>query len=268
VKEVVGLNEREKLNGFDGHLALFLAAMSYQAYQIKERDKLILPKRYRLTSYIRTSNGEIFGYIAESSDTIVVAFRGTASLKNVSSYLDILQIPYPHAKSGGKTHRGITQIYQSCRTSFLDIIQTLSPAKRLIVTGHSLGGSLAALFALDAAINFPLQQPVLYMFAGLPIGDSDFVALFNEHVKNSIRVVNVNDNVPSINSRLAPFRYRKRIFSHQYVGQEFRLHFQKYRVTLNHTIVCFFHALGQMYGEFASEMRRMNPGFCPDTSGC
>jgi triacylglycerol lipase len=259
------VNDGKYVHDFDGHLALFLAVMSYQAYEISEADMFTLPQGYSLIHAIRSSAGEVFGFIAESADTIVVAFRGTATLRNVNSYLDISQIQYPFVKNSGKTHRGITHLYIAARYPIMNEINRLSPDKRLFVTGHSLGGGLAALFALDAAVNTKFQNPILYTFASLPIGDQCFTKRFYKEVKHSIRIMNINDTVTN---RMTPFLFKKEPLINQLVGQEIVLNFQKCSTTLNHKILCYYHALSKIFPRFAKDMRKKNPGFCPNPSVC
>lgn len=57
------------------------------------------------------------------------------------------------------THRGFTDIYASARDAILSLLGTLSPEKTLYVTGHSLGGALATLCALDVAANSAFTTP-------------------------------------------------------------------------------------------------------------
>jgi hypothetical protein len=90
--------------------AIFLAAMSYQTYPLFFEQKLVLPKGFKLRSVIHgfanVENPEEleYGYIAESQDQIIIAFRGYASYPAdlLASY-DILQIPYPFVRKAGRT---------------------------------------------------------------------------------------------------------------------------------------------------------------------
>jgi triacylglycerol lipase len=266
VKEVVCLIDKEFV-GFDVNLAMFLAAMSYQAYQFVS-NRFFLPNGYHLLSPIHSTTGDVFGFVAESIDTIVVVFSGTSTLQHVDSYLNLSQITYPFVTDSGKTHLGITQIYQSCRKQLIEIINTLSPAKRFFVTGHSLGGSLGALFALDAVVNTPFERPILYTFASIPLGDFDFVKRFQREVKNTFRVINVNDYVSVVTDSLVPLLVRREGLSNEYVGQVVPLKFQMPGITFNHKIICYFNSLCELNPSFAHEMCLTNPGFCPDTTSC
>ena len=74
---------------FNSEDAILLAGMSYQTYPFFEEGKLVLPKGFELRYTIRAIAGvttpteEVFGFIAESEDKIVIAFRGTDSSPDV-----------------------------------------------------------------------------------------------------------------------------------------------------------------------------------------
>jgi triacylglycerol lipase len=251
--------------GFNPELALLLAIMSYQAYILNENAALFLPDGFKLKSTITTVAGEAFGYIAESRDTIIVAFRGTKTLTNISSYLDAIQIQFPFVKNSGKTHRGITKIYQSFRNTLINEIKRLSPKKGFMVTGHSLGGSLAALLTLDVAVHTKFKNPILYSFASLPIADHVFTKRFYDEVKNSIRIVNVYD---AISNCMTPLFFKNRPLLNLPVGQEFQLNFNNNRFIQNHRILCYIHFLSKRYPHSYRTLCEKYPGFCPDTSMC
>jgi len=116
--------------------AILLAAVSYQTYPFFLEGKLILPQEYHLKYTIRASadvenpTEEVFGFIAESHDHIIVAFRGFASYPtDLLAQYDILQISYPFVRYAGKTSRGFTCIYQSTRPCFIQEVTKL-PRKK------------------------------------------------------------------------------------------------------------------------------------------
>ena len=80
--------------------AILLSAMIFQSYQLFEEETLILPKGFKLRYIIRALAGveepeeEVFGFIAESQDEIVVIFRGTRTFKDNESDQDLYQVPY------------------------------------------------------------------------------------------------------------------------------------------------------------------------------
>lgn len=251
---------------FDEKLALFLAVMSYQAYMVYDSSVFMLPPHFQLQHVITSRSGETFGFIAKSKDSVVVAFRGTKTMDNVCSYLDVLLTPYLYVKNSGKTHRGITRIYESFRDSLLQKIKKIySKGMKLMVTGHSLGGGIAALFTLDAAVNTPFKNPILYSFASLPIADEAFTKQFYEEVINSIRIVNVHD---AISNCMTPLFFKNKPLLNLPIGQEFQLNFKNNRFIQNHRILCYIEFLSKQYPEAYKELCSKYPGFCPETSVC
>ncbi|MCA0756633.1 lipase family protein [Paenibacillus sp. N4] len=260
---------------FNNEDAIVLAAMIHQSYQLFEEGTLSLPKGFNLQYAIRALAGverpeaEVFGFIAESKDTIVVAFRGTRTFNDNESDQDLYQIAYPYVKEAGKTHRGFTCIYHSARNEFLTQLFKLSPAKRLMVAGHSLGGGLAALAAYDIAVNTPFRNPIVYTYGSPRVGDPDFVSRFNQRVQNSIRIFNVHDIIPTLPDQAYPPPFTKNGLFYQHVDKEYPLNFQLNSLAVrNHEIVCYFKNLSQLNPGFTQALCHQNPGFCPDTGMC
>jgi triacylglycerol lipase len=260
---VIDVTKRKEVFAFNGELALLLAVMSYQAYMVQEADVFSLPAGFVLNGAVTSYAGEAFGYIAESKEMIVVAFRGTKTLTNVSSYLDAVQIPYPYVENCGKTHRGITRIYQTFRHKIIQNIKQLSTEKQIVVTGHSLGGSLAALLTMDITVNTAFKNPILYSFASLPIADDVFTKKFYRAVKNSIRIVNVHD---AISNCMTPIFFRNKPLLNLPIGREFQLNFNHNHFIQNHRMLSYIHFLIKKYPNAHEEVCKRNPGFCPDVS--
>lgn len=259
---------------FNSEDAIFLAAMSYQTYPFFEQGKLVLPKGFELRYTIRAIAGvetpteEVFGFIAESEDEIVVAFRGSDSLPDLDSDVDFFQVPYPFVEDAGKTHRGFTCIYKSTRDSLRKELNKLSNKKRLLVTGHSLGAALATLFTIDTAVNTKFNNPIMYTLASLRVGDPIFASRFNREVKNSIRIFNVHDPIPTFPSRVYPPPFTEEGLEYQHVNRKFPLFFQLNNMTLNHRINCYFKNISKENPAFTKALCSANPGFCPDTEAC
>jgi predicted lipase len=100
-----------------------------------------------------------------------------------------------------KVHYGFYTAYLSVRKVIHDRIESEHPEK-VIVTGHSLGGGLAVLCALDIQYNyFPenLVQPdqvVSYTYGSPKVGSQDFVNSYNRRVPQTFRIVNGGDGIP------------------------------------------------------------------------
>jgi len=254
---------------FEYEDAIILAAMSYQTYPYYKENKIVLPKGFKLRYTVRAIAGveqpteEVFGFIAESKDKIILAFRGTVSSQDNDSNLDLFQMPYPFMEYEGKTHRGITRIYQSTRNKLIEKLNKFSVTKKLFVTGHSLGADLAILSSLDIAVNTQFKNPILYTFAASRVGDPNFVSHFNKDVKSSIRIYNVHDIVPTLPAReyLPPFTEEGLVYKH--INTAYPLSFQLNNTHLNHKIMNYFNNLSKRKPDFTNALCNTNPGFCP-----
>ncbi|SFJ08078.1 triacylglycerol lipase [Brevibacillus centrosporus] len=255
--------------------SIFLAAMIHQAYQLFERDTIVMPKGFSLRYIVKALAGveepksEIFGFIAESKEHIVVTFRGTRTFNDNESDQDLYQVPYPFVKKAGKTHRGFTCIYQSARNEFIREVSKLSKSKRLFVAGHSLGGGIAVLAGLDIAVNTKFKNPFVYTYGSPRVADPVFATRFNQTVKNSFRIANVHDIIPTLPAKAYPPPFTKSGLFYRHVNTKHLLSFQLNSLAArNHEIVCYFKFLSEGNSAYASTLCEQNPGFCPDTAGC
>ena len=108
----------------------------------------------------------------------------------------------------GRTDDGFTAMYKSLRTgvaagspsvvSALPALPFAQPVGSVTICGHSLGGSLATLLALDLAANSRLKDPTVYTYASPRTGDSSFVSTYDQVVPNTFRVANRIDLVPKL----------------------------------------------------------------------
>jgi len=265
----------EKENIFNSKDAILLAAMCYQTYPFFLEETLILPKGYELRYTIRAfanvenPKEEVFGFIAESKDKIIIVFRGYASYPaDLIAAYDILQVPYPFVENGGKTSRGFTCIYQSTRDKLIRQLDKLSATKKLFVTGHNYGGALSTLAALDIALNTGFKNPIVYTYGSPRVGDPDFAFRFNKEVKNSIRIVNIHDSFPTFPAREYPPPFTEEGLLYQHVKTKYPISFQLNDTPRNDSIGCYFKNLSQMNPDFARAFCSENPGFCPNTEIC
>ncbi len=179
--------------------------------------------------------GEVvtFGYVAINPATLelVVALRGTATIFEWIHDAEFLLVKNP-VSSMGLVDDGFAELYRSLRVGpektapsliAAVVIAASSVVKpnptSLVVTGHSLGASLATLFALDASIQSKFNQlgnaPSLYTFASPRVGDHGFATRFNAAIPNSFRVANRHDLVTMLPT-VAPLPY-------EHVGELFEL---------------------------------------------
>lgn len=262
-------------NMFTSQAAIFLAAMSYQTYLLYFNGELILPKGFQLRYTIRASANvenpteHMYGFVAESKDEIIIAFRGYAAYPaDLLAAYDILQIPYPFVTDAGKTSRGFTCLYQSTRDRLVRKINQFSASKKLIITGHNYGGALAVLAVLDIAVNTQFRHPIVYTYGSPRIGDPHFASRFIKVVPNSLRIVNVHDPFPTFPDQKYPPPFTQEGIYYQHVKNKFPISFQLNNTPRNDSIVCYFHSLTQLDPDYAQTLCVENPGYCPDTDTC
>ena len=249
--------------------AIFLAAVCWQTYaQFTNADgSFVLPLNYSdiYTIQAKTISGswERFGFILESADEIIIAFRGTSSTTDWISDMIASQKKFKYIKDDVLSHRGFTDIYSSARNGIVNVLHRLSPEKTLYITGHSLGAALATLCAIDIAANTPYRSPHLYTFGSPRVGDPAFMKVFTQYVPDCHRIANPFDLVthapPSIYK--LPKRDKKYYYSH--VKTLSSLSFQNGAVGLNHIIGSYFEKLSQLDPVYTQKLCSTNPGFCP-----
>ncbi|MBO9606967.1 MAG: lipase family protein [Paenibacillaceae bacterium] len=211
---------------FSNEEAVMLAAMIAQAYQQYERNKLILPAGYSLRHTIRALAGvkapetEVFGYMAESRDTIAIVFRGIRTFRDNESDQDLYQVPYPFAYNAGLTHRGFTRIYESARSGLLYALNKLPSHKKLLIAGHNLGGALTVLGAFDIAVNTRFRQIAAYSYGSPRVGNPTFASLFDQVVPGSFRIANLHDVIPTLPAAAYPPPFTADGLYYRHVGTQ------------------------------------------------
>jgi hypothetical protein len=105
--------------------------------------------------YNNASTGNLgFSGMDHETGKIVLAFRGTYNTANWIEDLDFWSMPYPHPGCGElcTIHRGFYKAYDSIRAQLVQDVMAMHaqyPTYTLFVTGHSLGGAIAVLCAID-----------------------------------------------------------------------------------------------------------------------
>ncbi|CAA0814274.1 alpha/beta-Hydrolases superfamily protein [Striga hermonthica] len=153
------------------------------------------------------------GFVGVATDlnAIVIAFRGTQehSIQNwvEDLYWKQLDIDYPGV-DGAMVHHGFYTAYHntSLRPGVINAIQKAKELYgdiKIMVTGHSMGGAMAAFCALDLRLSLREQNVQVMTFGQPRIGNAAFASYFNQIVPDSIRVTNGHDIVP----HLPPYYY-------------------------------------------------------------
>ena len=160
----------------------------------------------------RGNSGVSIGLVlqAVASGDTVIAIRGTEGIQEWVQDAKFLSVPCPFLPGAGNTEDGFTAMYNSMIiktvagsvpvVKALPTLQWTKPVTTLTICGHSLGGALATLLALDVAANTssPFDNQAVYTYASPKAGDPQFVSTYNHVVPNTTRIANRMDLVPKL----------------------------------------------------------------------
>lgn len=148
-------------------------------------------------------------FVGVSSDlnAIIIAFRGTQE-NSVQNWIEDLfwkqlDIKYP-GMPDAMVHRGFYSGYHNT-TLRPAIIDAVDRAKKfygeninIMVTGHSMGGAMAAFCALDLVVNHNAKNVLAMTFGQPRIGNAVFASYYTKFVPNTFRITNGHDIVPHL----------------------------------------------------------------------
>lgn len=197
------------------------------------------PKQHRMVSRM-LAESSIFGLVAwnEAAKTALVAFRGTVTIWDWIDDLDAIPVDYLAIPGSGHVHMGFQLVYEHVRDSVSRLLAGgCKGARRILVTGHSLGGAVAVLSGFDIGKTAGVV-PELYTLAGPRTGAPDFSGNFDKLIPICYRVVNFMDVVPQV--PLPPL--------YKHVGQEVLVHggFKPLDVTYAHHLTTYLTGLQKL----------------------
>lgn len=158
-----------------------------------------------------------------AGDTVVV-IRGTEGILEWMHDTVFDQVPFMvdgmEATSIGFTDDGFTGMYKSLRlgpqsdapkvvAGFNDLTFPQSVAS-LTLTGHSLGGALITMLAIDLTITNRMTPPTVYTFGSPRVGDATFVSVYNRFITDSWRIANRIDIVPTL--PISPYEHVNNLY--------------------------------------------------------
>ena len=200
-------------------LALTFANAIEAAYNYYDNGTAISLAGYTIGPSIYVWEGitkTFFGYVATGTppdsgipEHNLVVFRGTRTKEEGA---DDLEWGLTACTLGGNAcgnvasgqygfYTGKVLLENSLSESMLAAVASFSSTTLPIyVCGHSLGGGVATLAALDIVQSnaYPSASPVMYTFGGLHVGDATFASTFAAGVLAAFRVVNLADFVPQL----------------------------------------------------------------------
>ena len=168
-------------------------------------------KAFTHAEFTKTKKTDATGYVAydPTHQVIVVAFRGSSSLKNWMT-----DFRFRHIKADlcdkCEVHRGFWTSWIESRDSVVPAVKlvlALHPKARVVVTGHSLGGAIAVLAAAELRKHGHWVD--LYTFGAPRVGTKEVAHYLAGTLGKgkTYRITNLDDPVPHLPP--AKFGYRQ-----------------------------------------------------------
>jgi pimeloyl-ACP methyl ester carboxylesterase len=150
-----------------------------------------------------------FGFVAQDpAGNVVIAIRGTEGVWEWVQDARFLLVRCPFLPGAGFTEDGFTAVYESLRITrdaasprLVDALRDMvfpHPVTSLTICGHSLGGALVTLLALDVAANTRFKSPIVYTYASPRTGDPSFASTYDQVVPHTVRIASRLDLVPKL----------------------------------------------------------------------
>ncbi|KAH9961559.1 alpha/beta-hydrolase [Russula dissimulans] len=137
----------------------------------------------------------VHGFVArdDTRQEIVVAFQGSHELVDIITDGNLVLVPLVsrgiEKNNTASVHAGFLVSYNSVRAVVVDVVREqlrAFPNYRVVIAGHSLGGSLASLAALSVKSNLPSARVRLFTYGQPRTGDAAYANLLETTIGNDI----------------------------------------------------------------------------------
>lgn len=142
---------------------------------------------------------------------IVVAFRGSSQAKDwmINAQFKLEPLCWMHGDMIAEVHHGFLKQFESVDVDVVRQVRglvALHPDAKIFVTGHSLGGALATLCALEFK-RLGLDPDGVFTFGAPRVGNKAFAEIYNRSLKDvTFNFVNEGDPVPLMPTLLMGYR--------------------------------------------------------------
>ncbi len=173
------------------------------------------------------------GFVAHNSSQVFVVFRGTSlAIEWTKVNARFKQVPCKFGSNTfGNVHKGFLQYYKSVAGEMHSLLGPIVQGKELVVTGHSLGGGVAAVALADCLARYRNKASKIssYSFACPRVGDLSYNKKLALLDAEAYRIVNTEDLVPN----LPPANTGKCDFRHYGGVCSFTAHYETIALTHN-----------------------------------
>ncbi|GAA5839782.1 hypothetical protein JCM5353_003761 [Sporobolomyces roseus] len=194
------IEKRAALTAVEGARIQTAAQLCMAAYGNPSSCSSVIPGT-TIISQFRSPLGQS-GFIAKvpSLKTVVIQFTGTSNAQNLYSDAAFFSIPLDDAACGSNclAFAGALVNYRDAKKftkNFAAAFAAMEPGYTLTITGHSLGGAVAAVAGVDLAG----KATYLITFGEFRVCSPSTAAYLDRvYGSNTFRVVHANDNVVGI----------------------------------------------------------------------
>jgi predicted lipase len=151
-----------------------------------------------LVKWIEHKKSDTQGFVAIKDKSIYVVWRGSESKKDFQNDASIDKVPF--INEGEKVHIGFKYCWESVVGDTYNAIDTAlenlqGEATNIIVSGHSLGGAVATLYAYSIKNHYP-HYNIKSLTIGSPrVGNKVFKENYDKSGIDTLRIVHNNDLV-------------------------------------------------------------------------
>ncbi|WLE98415.1 MAG: lipase family protein [Candidatus Electrothrix communis] len=153
-------------------------------------------------------NIENQGFAVWNDDIVVISFRGSKSRGDWWKNFQAFREKHP---LGGRVHKGFNEVWLQKSGEVLDIInEKISSGSILWLTGHSLGGPVAAAVAAELIVNpsAKLSDYFVMTFGAPRYGNKQFQRVYDDHMmQRHWFYANQRDPVPHLPPNFMGYRH-------------------------------------------------------------
>jgi len=191
---------------------------------------------------------EAFGFVVreEATGAVIVSIRGTLTPEEWVKNFTAIPNPWNEVPGFGVVHLGFEQMWRRIRASVFAALDGVPTGTRITFLGHSLGGAMATLGAVDVNKNLGRTGVDLCTFGSPRTGKVRFRVNFNRLISNAFRVTNSRDIVPHVPSVLTAWNH---------VGLQIEVHS---KVANAHSLESYLEGLRNI-----GDTREIQPGGAP-----
>jgi hypothetical protein len=151
-----------------------------------------------LVKWIEDKKSDTQGFVATKGKSIYVVWRGSESKKDFQNDASIDKVPF--IEENEKVHIGFKSSWESVVGDTYDAIDTAlenlqGETTDIVVSGHSLGGAVATLYAYSIKKHYPHYNIKATTIGSPRVGNKTFKENYDKSGIDTLRIVHNNDLV-------------------------------------------------------------------------